>query len=398
MSTKTEQVRSEISSLLRARNTFLWINTEEEWRAENTILEAALDAKYDVLFWDCYSGLSKRVAEGVEIVDARLTDPMAVYRKIATDTKRAVYVLRDLHNWLATRNPAIIRGLRSLARDLEGKPRSEARAVIVLAPSGEIPPDYKDQVVQIDFPLPDREEMRNVVDCVISPQSEEVKQNASKGDKDKMVDAVMGLTAKRAEGCCAKSIVLKKDIVPSILTSEKKRIIAGIKGLEWYDVDPRGLDAIGGLEEAKAWAMQRRNAFSQAAREYGLRPPKGVLLVGVQGCGKSLLAKCLGTAWAMPLLRMDMGAVKSKWVGESEAGIRKVLAMAEVMAPCILWADEIEKALAGAGSGAADGGVSMDALGAMLTWMQDEQGVFVVATANNIDLLPPELIRKGRLS
>lgn len=144
-------------------------------------------------------------------------------------------------------------------------------------------------------------------------------------------------------------------------------------------------------------AKARRAAFSARARAYGLPAPKGALLVGVPGCGKSLTAKAVATAWGMPLLRMDLGALKSKYVGDSEANIRKALKVAEAVAPCVLWLDEIEKALSGATQGAADGGVSADALGAILSWMQDRAGsVFVVATANDVRSLPPELLRKGR--
>ena len=174
-------------------------------------------------------------------------------------------------------------------------------------------------------------------------------------------------------------------------------MIARERVLEWFDPHPAGLDGVGGLELLKDWLAKRRQAFSAKARAYGLPAPKGMLLVGVPGCGKSLTAKAVAAAWGMPLLRLDLGALKSKWVGDSEQNIRKALNVAETVSPCILWLDEIEKALAGATQGAADGGVSSDALGAVLQWMQDRAGsVFVVATANDVSSLPPELLRKGR--
>ncbi|HSN68796.1 MAG TPA: AAA family ATPase, partial [Thermoanaerobaculia bacterium] len=160
---------------------------------------------------------------------------------------------------------------------------------------------------------------------------------------------------------------------------------------------PGGLDAVGGLDVLKSWLTSRRAAFTARARAYGLPAPKGAMLVGVPGCGKSLTAKAIATAWGMPLLRLDLGALKSKWVGESEGNIRKALKVAETVSPCVVWLDEIEKALGGASQGAADGGVSSDALGVILSWMQDRAGsVFVIATANDVSALPPELLRKGR--
>jgi SpoVK/Ycf46/Vps4 family AAA+-type ATPase len=189
---------------------------------------------------------------------------------------------------------------------------------------------------------------------------------------------------------------MTRKIEPAIVSSEKKRVVGREKVLTWYDPDPRGLDAIGGLDIAKAWAVQRKLAFTKEARAYGLQSPKGVLFVGIPGTGKSLFAKCIATAWSQPLLRLDLGALQSKYVGESQANIRKALALAETIAPCVLWLDEIEKALAGSSGPQGDGGVSADALGAILSWMQDQKGVFVIATSNDVSALPPELLRKGR--
>ena len=178
---------------------------------------------------------------------------------------------------------------------------------------------------------------------------------------------------------------------------EKKRIIAREKVLEWIEPIKGGLDAIGGLDILKTWLIQRKCAFSPAARAYGLLPPKGVLLAGVPGCGKSLTAKAIATAWSIPLLRLDLGALRSKYVGSSEENIRKAFRVIEAIGKCVVWVDEIEKALSGATSGAADGGVAADALGTLLSWMQDHTGEsFVVATANAVESLPPELLRRGR--
>jgi SpoVK/Ycf46/Vps4 family AAA+-type ATPase len=174
-------------------------------------------------------------------------------------------------------------------------------------------------------------------------------------------------------------------------------VIARERVLEWFDPLPGGLDAVGGLDVLKSWLTARRAAYTPAARAYGLPSPKGVLLVGIPGCGKSLTAKAVATAWGVPLLRLDLGALKSKFVGESEGNLRKAFSVIESVGRCVVWLDEIEKALQGATSGSADGGVSADALGAVLNWMQERQGeAFIVATANDVSALPPELLRKGR--
>lgn len=224
-----------------------------------------------------------------------------------------------------------------------------------------------------------------------------VKGSLSNGARDQAIDAAVGLTAEEVQSCYAKSLVQTRKIEPATVASEKKRVIARERVLEWYDPIPGGLDAVGGLDLLKTWLTQRRSAFSVAARKYGVPPPKGVLLVGVPGCGKSLTAKAVSTAWSVPLLRCDLNGLKGKFVGESEANLRRALRTAEAVSPCVLWLDEIEKALQGATSGSADGGVSADALGTILSWMQERQGqVFVVATANDVSSLPPELLRKGR--
>jgi SpoVK/Ycf46/Vps4 family AAA+-type ATPase len=250
----------------------------------------------------------------------------------------------------------------------------------------------------VDWPLPDRAEIASILDSVIAALPDDIRDSAApNGTREAAIDAAVGLTAEEAQACYARSLVQSRKIVPRDVSLEKRRVISREKVLEWYDPISGGLDAVGGLDLLKSWLVSRRAAFTREARAYGLPAPKGALLVGIPGCGKSLTAKAIATAWGVPLLRLDLGALKSKWVGDSEANIRKALKVAETVAPCVLWLDEIEKALSGATQGAADGGVSADALGTILSWMQERQGdVFVVATANDVRALPPELLRKGR--
>lgn len=397
MNTTTEKTAGakcaeDITALLRARNPLIWCVTREEARAESIIATAAAAANYPPIFWDCAAGFQDI---GGSIVDGSVSDVGLALAAVRDAKQRGVYVLRDLHAWL--RDPNIMRQLRSLCRALPGAPRDQARAVIVISPSGEIPPELQGHAIVVDVPLPDRAEVGRLIDAAVEALPEDMQAGALP-NREAAMDAAIGLTSEEVQSVCARSLIVAgRRIDSGTIAGEKRRVIARERVLEWFDPLPAGLDGVGGLANLKAWLLQRRAAFTPEARAYGLKAPKGVVMVGVPGCGKSLSAKAIATAWGMPLLRLDMGALQSKWVGESQQNIRKALKVAETVAPAILWLDEIEKAFAGATQGAADGGVSSDALGAVLQWMQDRAGsVFVVATANDVSKLPPELMRKGR--
>jgi hypothetical protein len=383
---------ADISALLRARNPLIWCVTREEARAERIVVDAAMSASYVPMWWDCANGTSN--LDG--LVDPNAADPGVALATIRESNKRQVWIMRDLHAWL--RDPTVTRALRSLCRTLPDKPRDTARAVVIVSPSAEVPPELAGHAIVVDIPLPDRTEIAELLDSAIASLPDEIRESAApNGTRDAAIDAALGLSAEEAQSTFARSLIVHRRIDPATVSNEKRRVIARERVLEWFDPHPAGLNGVGGLELLKDWLQQRRQAFSPKAREYGLPAPKGMLLVGVPGCGKSLTAKAVAAAWGMPLLRLDLGALRSKWVGESEANIRRALTVAETVSPAILWLDEIEKAMAGATQGAADGGVSGDALGAVLSWMQDRAGsVFVVATANDVSALPPELMRKGR--
>jgi len=400
--TKTELFREELSALLRARNTLLWITTKEEQRAEAVITDAAGDAGYEPVFWDVATGLSDMLGKPI---DATAKDPNALIGRIRQNAKRQVWVLRDYHRWISDAFPASTRGLKSLARALEEQEDpTRLNSVIILSTSSAIPPDLDGVAIPVTFPMPERADMLEALYETLeglSPDKPSTRKLMEKlkneAELDKILDAVMGLTVKEASNCWAKSIATKNgDIDVAVLIAEKKRLVQGL-GITWVDPNPRGLDAVGGMEETKEWAITRKLAFTKEAREFGLPLPKGLLLVGVPGCGKTMFAKCLATAWGVPLLLVDLGEVKSKWVGESEANLRTLIARAEAIGSCILLFDEIEKMLAGASGESTDGGVAQDALGFILRWMNDKTSpVFVVATANDISKLPPEFLRKGR--
>jgi len=383
-------MEKEISALFRARNTLLWIVSREESRVEGLLAKAAATARSRILFWDCAAGmteLSGRVVENIQ-------DPQAALGYIAASKERIVYVMRDLHKWLG--DPVTLRMVKSLAKDLQASPPKEARSLVLLTTSGEVPAELPNATV-IDWPLPSRAELGVLFDDVMSSVEDSIR-DASLPVRDQAIDAAIGLLQEEAANCYAKSIVESRRVVPAKVVEEKKRVIAREKLLEWFDPDPRGLDGVGGLDYLKSWLSTRVKAFSPEAREFGLPTPKGILLVGVPGCGKSLTAKCVSSAWGMPLLRLDFGGLKDKYLGESEKNIRKAFGIAEAVSPCVVWIDEIEKALSGAqDEGGSTDTTSTDALGVLLNWMQERKGeVFVIATANDVSALPPELLRKGR--
>jgi len=381
---------ADISALLRARNPLIWVVTREEARGERIVIDAAAAAGYVPMFWDCAAGVTSLSGP----VDANAADPGIALAKIRDSKLRQVWVMRDLHQWMKGGDPTVGRALRNLARELPQAPRDNARAVVVMSPSAEVPAELAGHAIVVDVPLPDRTEIAELLDAAIASLPADVAATAApNGTRDAAIDAALGLSAEEAQSTFARSLIQHRRIDPATVAGEKKRVIARERVLEWHDPHPAGLDGVGGLENLKEWLVQRRDAFSQEARDYGLPFPKGVFLGGVTGCGKSLTAKAVAAAWSMPLLRLDMGALQSKWVGESQGNLRKAFKTAEAVAPCILWADEIDKALVGATQGAADGGVSADALGALLTWMEERpEGVFVVATANDVSKLPPELL------
>ena len=311
--TKSQKTDADISALLRAKTTLLWITTREELRVERALVTAAGEARYEAVFWDCAGGLTNAAGKQIQ----NLQDPNAALAYIRDSKKRQLFVMRDLHRWW---DPIVLRTLRNLAKDLQGAPKNEARAVVVLTPSSEVPNELAGHATVLDYPLPERAEIAALLDVVVAGLPPEVAAEAvPEGVREAAIDAAVGLTAEEALGCYARSIVTTKRIDAAVVSAEKKRVIARERVLTWIDPDPRGLDAIGGLDLLKGWLVQRKSALSQKARAYGLPAPRGVLLVGVPGTGKSLAAKAVATAWGLPLLRLDLGALKSKFVGECHA-------------------------------------------------------------------------------
>lgn len=394
--TKSQTQAADIAALLRARNAVLWVNSAEEVRVELYLAQACASAGYNPVFWDCAAGitdLTGKLIAGQETQDA--TEALKYIRNRARQgADRIVYIMRDLHKWLdGAIGIQTLRQLRNLARELPPL----AASIIVLAPSGNIPPELAGgDAVVIEWPLPDRTEIGAILDTAMKNGGAKVE--PLNGQRDAAIDAAVGLSGLEAEACFAKSLVQSRRIDPAVIAAEKKRVIARAGVLQWMEPLPGGFDSVGGLDVVQAWIAARVIANSPRARAYGLRPLRGIFLAGVSGCGKTYLAKAI--AWALgrvPMLRLDPGALKSKFMGESEQNFRKALATIESVGPCVVLVDEFEKAFAGSTGPQGDAGVSADQMGAFLTWMQERTSpAFLVATANDVTGLPPEVLRKGR--
>jgi hypothetical protein len=398
---KSQEMAKDIAASLRARNPIIWVATREEARVESYLYEAAGAANYITQYWDVAAGFTDNSGKPLSAYDNADGDPDAALNRIKDMTgQRVVWVLRDFPAWITgPTGPIVLRRLRNLARPdgLPSKPSDDAQAVIIISPTSDVPPELSDVATVLKWPLPDREEIADILDATIESLAEEFQAGAVNGSRDAIIDAAVGLSGEEAQATFARSLVDTKRVDPAAVAAEKKRVVAKTGGCEWFDPILGGLDAVGGLDNLKAWLVSRAAAYSPAAREYGLVSPKGALSIGIPGCGKSLIAKAIGTAWGVPVIRVDLSALKGKYVGESEANLRNTFSMIEAIGRCVVWVDEIEKALAGSTDGSADGGVSADALGFLLSWMQERQGeAFVIATANNAEKLPPELLRKGR--
>lgn len=382
------EFEKELITYLRARFTLIVLITHEEERAENLIRNMCKTYKRTCVSWDSAEGFQWISEPGGSLPAAR--DPQTALDQIdkLDENLATLFVLKDFHDfWI---NAQIRRKLRSLAQ----KMKFTRKALLILTPSTRIPDELKDEVVLETLPLPDVDDLQKVLDELKTISG--VRINLTTLGKEKLVKAAVGLTSAQANRVFAKAIVsdgVLDDTDIDLVTDEKKQIIRESEALEFFSVKET-LDDVGGLRVLKEWLRLRDQAFTDRARQYGLPMPKGIALLGIPGTGKSLTAKMIGGLWRMPLLRLDVGALFGSLIGESEERTRRALRLAETIAPCVLWIDEMEKALA---HGGLDSGTSTRVFGSILTWMQEKKSpVFVVATANDISSLPPELLRKGR--
>ena len=335
------------------------------------------------------------VATGTAIYNTR--EPAQALANMESMTIEAVFILKDFHRHMD--DPVVVRRLR----DVGQKFATNRRTVIITAPEIAVPAELATLVEYFDLPLPDRKRLQEIIHDTFTRLSKTylLKMQLDPAGVDAMSANLRGLTEEEADRAISQALVTRYALCPESVTDvldAKKQLLRHSGMLEFVEAQDN-LAAVGGLENLKHWLGQRRGAWEDSAREFGLEPPRGMIILGVQGCGKSLCARAVAGEWKLPLVKFDTSAVYDKCIGETEKRIRKVFQVAEGLAPCVLWIDELEKVFAGSGpdSASADAGVSSRLLASFLSWMQDRKAaVFVAATCNNVTVLPPELIRKGR--
>ncbi|HXB22015.1 MAG TPA: AAA family ATPase [Candidatus Solibacter sp.] len=324
-------------------------------------------------------------------------DPAQVLAHLETMTIEGVFILKDFHRHIE--EPVVVRRMRDVAQRFS----TQRQTIVITAPSISLPPELSSLVEYLELPLPDVSRLRALVEVVYARLSKTrtLKSRLDAAGIQAVAENLRGLTEEEAERAVSQAIVTHYALCPEIITDilEAKKKLLRRSGMLEFIESSDSMANIGGLDNLKHWLQQRRGAWEESARSFGLEAPRGVIILGVQGCGKSMCARAVAGEWKLPLVRFDTSAVFDKFVGETEKRIKKLFQVAEELAPAVLWIDELEKVFAGSGtdSASSDAGVSSRLLGSFLSWMQERRAaVFVTATSNDVTALPPELIRKGR--
>ena len=391
-----EDVFQKLILMIRAYYPVLYLHSYEYYRTKQKIkgiveLLRREGKKVNYYQWDCVYGLVQILPDKTEIRIERMQNPLEVLAYILNSKKsgeKNIFVLDDINNHIERDEVKLM--FRKIAEATNNNTHA-----IILSSIYRLPAELEKYITVLQIPLPKRNELGEVLDIVAKQSKVELKTNL----RNRLIDAALGMTSMEADlAYCLASVKDGFDEKsPFTVSSEKEQIIRKSGILDYFPKN-ESLKDVGGMDNLKEWLNKRQLAYDKEARDWGLKEPKGLLLLGVPGCGKSLIAKSIASSWNMPLLRLDVGKVFQGIVGSSEDNIRKAIATAEAVAPCVLWIDEIEKGHRGVqSSGASDGGVTSRIFSTILTWMQEKTApVFVVATANNINQLPPELLRKGR--
>lgn len=391
-----EDVFQKLILMIRAYYPVLYLHSYEYYRTKQKIkgiveLLRREGKKVNYYQWDCVYGLVQILPDKTEKRIERMQNPLEVLAYILNSKKsgeKNIFVLDDINNHIDRDEVKLM--FRKIAEATNNNTHA-----IILSSIYRLPAELEKYITVLQIPFPKRNELGEVLDIVAKQSKVELKTNL----RNRLIDAALGMTSMEADlaYCLASVKDGFDDKSPFTVSSEKEQIIRKSGILDYFPKN-ESLKDVGGMENLKEWLKKRQLAYDKEARDWGLKEPKGLLLLGVPGCGKSLIAKSIASSWNMPLLRLDVGKVFQGIVGSSEDNIRKAIATAEAVAPCVLWIDEIEKGLSGVqSSGATDGGVTSRIFSTILTWMQEKTApVFVVATANNINQLPPELLRKGR--
>ncbi len=383
-------VESSIEVHLRARFPLIWLQTHEEERALVSLLRVreTLAQKKGIGFyiWSATRGLHD--PDGKEVAPQTAGDPVLALEHIFQSATEAIYVFLDMHRHFT---PVIER----LIRDAVWKVKHTRKSLVFVGARADVPEGLSADATLLFYPTPDADDLESLVDSVAAAEGLPAPEGQTRG---MLARALLGLTRREAERVLRRAIATRGTLDAGCadeVLAEKEQIVRK-EGILEFCRPGTGFAAVGGLEPLKKWFTQRRQAFDPAGQRFGLRPPRGVVLAGVPGCGKSLSAKALAADWEVPLLHLDLGKIYGSLLGESEDRLRRALATAEAVSPCGLWIDELEKAFSGLGN-ARDNGVARRLFGTFLTWLEDRLApVFVAATANDIGRLPPEFLRKGR--
>jgi ATP-dependent 26S proteasome regulatory subunit len=407
--------------LINSSTPMVVMETVEEMRAVNLVRTACAELNVAVFEWTIADGLvragsnlpidtpphlsmsdtllsaTNSAAAGGKTGMYNSREPVQALATMETMSLEAAFILKDFHRHME--DPVVVRRLRNVGQKFS----SNRRTLILTVPEITMPAELVSLVEYLDLPLPDRDRLRQIIKETYTRLSKsytlQLKLHAD--GVDAMADNLRGLTEEEAERAISQALVARYALSPECITDvleAKKSLLKRTQMLEFVEASVT-LASVGGFDHLKGWLAQRRGACESGARDFGLEPPKGVIILGVQGCGKSMCARAIAGEWKLPLVKFDTAAVYDKYIGETEKRIQKVFQVAEGLAPCVLWIDELEKVFAGSGpdSASADAGVSSRLLASFLSWMQDRKApVFVAATCNNVDALPPELIRKGR--
>jgi AAA+ superfamily predicted ATPase len=380
------ETQARLVNYIRAGYPGLYLVSPEEQRVQAEMQVIAKDLKYQLFFWSVVDGL----VEAETGKTSACNDPLEALIAIEGVKEQTIILLQDFHLFLADPNPILIRKLK----DVQHEAKTKQKVLIILGCRLCLPPELERELTVIEFALPGKEHLSGVLDGIL--ESAELKQ-PTLTERELILDSACGLTTIEAENAFALSVVQTSQVDPAIVSKEKAQAVKKNGLLEIIETK-ESLESIGGLDVLKEWLLKRRHAFSQRAIEYGLPTPKGLLILGIAGTGKSLTAKATAKVFGVPLLKLDAGKLFAGLVGQSESNLRSLIQTAEAIAPCCLWIDEIEKGFAGTkSSGATDGGTSARVFGSFISWMQEKSApVFVVATANDVSQLPPEMLRKGR--
>lgn len=385
---KTESFDDQARKLLAARNAIVFVQTFEEERLERMLSQLAAHAFSQAIpfyTWSCTEGLAVEGGEAQEGTD----DPLVALDALLAHPRAALFFFRDLHRFYD--NPRVVRRLRDVYRSL----KTNYKALFLSGPDLSIPHELEKEVVVLDLPVPSIPELDQVFGevCAVNKSCA-----VDLGDQhDVLLRGALGLTEDEARVAFTKLLIGRRSVGPSIIDKlyEEKRQIVRKEGILEYVPPKFRLDDIGGLLNLKEWLRQRQRFFQRDAEEFGIDPPKGLLITGISGCGKSMAVQAISTFWQMPLIRLDMNRIYAAVSGTPERTLERAIQIAEAISPCVLWIDEIETALVGTGQ--SGGGLATRIFSSFLTWMQEKEAmVFVAATANEIDQLPPELLRKGR--